>query len=118
MRRPSAYRVFLTRKIEYHVRSHACCGVRDRRTGQWLPAHWALGLRLADAVPDARGDICSLGQPAVGEPLYFMVDGAPHNTSPVLAIEEREQIELPMRISGPLAREIARRPGGTSRDTY
>ena len=118
MRRPSAYRVFLTRKSEYHVRSLSCFGVRDRRTGEWLPTHWALGVQLADAVPDARGDMCSLRQPMVGEPLYFLVDGRPHNTSPVMAIEEREQIELPMRLSTPLEHAIARRPGGTSRDTY
>ena len=33
MRRPSSYRVFLTRRSEYHVRGHVCFGVKDRRTG-------------------------------------------------------------------------------------
>ena len=118
MRRPSAYRVFLTRKSEYHVRAHMCFGVRDRRTGQWQGSHWALGLKLASSISDSRGKMCSLGLPTVGEPLCFLVDDQPHYTSPVIAIEEREQIELHDRISPVLRSAIARRPAGTSRETY
>jgi hypothetical protein len=118
MQRPSAYRVFLTRKSEYHVRSHACFGVRDRRTGAWLEEHWALGRRLATALPDARGAMCSLGLPLVGERLCFLVDGAPHYTSEVIAVEGRAHFELPSRVSPQLEREILRRPEGTSRETY
>jgi hypothetical protein len=118
MRRPSAYRVFLTRRSEYHVRACVCFGVRDRRTGQWLTSHWALGLRLASSIPDARGGICDLGQPVVGEPLCFLIDGVPNYTSPVLAIEEREQLELPQRVSTQLADALQRRPRGNSRETY
>jgi hypothetical protein len=118
MRRPSAYRVFLTQKSEYHVRAHACFGVRDRRTGQWHPAHWALDRRLANSIPDARGVMFSLGLPGVGEPLYFLVDGEYHYTSPVIAIEEREQMAMPDRLSRLLRSEIERRPEGTARETY
>lgn len=118
MRRPSAYRVFLTRKSEYHVRSHVCFGVRDRRTGQWQTSHWALGLRLASSIPDSRGKMCSLGVPIVGEALCFLVDGEPHYTSPVIAIEQREHLDTSDRISPLLRRELARKPTGTSRETY
>jgi hypothetical protein len=118
MRRPSAYRVFLTRKSEYHVRGHVCCGVRDRRTGEWQGAHWALGLKLSSSIPDSRGVMCSLGLPAVGEPLCFLVDGEPHYTSPVISVEEREYVALGDRISPLLRRELARKPAGKSRETY
>ena len=118
MRRPSAYRVFLTEKSEYHVRAHACFGVRDRRTGQWHREHWALDRQLAGSIPDARGAMCSLGLPGVGESLCFVVDGAYHYTSTVIGLEEREQMELPARISPLLRRELERRPAGTSRETY
>ena len=118
MRRPSAYRVFLTRRSEYHVRSHECFGVKDRRTGQWHASHWALGMRLAGAIPDQRGKICSLGVPVLGEALCFLVDGEPNYTSPVMAIEEREHLDLHDRISPLLRAELARKPGGTSRETY
>jgi hypothetical protein len=120
MRRPSAYRVFLTRKSEYHVRSHVCFGVRDRRTGSWRPDHWALGCRLAGSITDSRGAMCSLGTPAVSEPLCFLVDEAPHYTSAVISIEEREQLELPsrMRISARLYDELVQRAPGSIRETY
>jgi hypothetical protein len=120
MRRPSAYRVFLTRKSEYHVRSHVCFGVRDRRTGAFRADHWALGRALAGAFADARGALCSLDPPQVNEPLCFMVGGEPHYTSAVLAIEEREQLELPRhtRISPRLHAALARRPAGTIHETY
>jgi hypothetical protein len=94
MRRLSSYRVFLTRQSEYHVRGHVCFGVRDRRSGQWLEAHWALRKHLAQAFPDARGHMCSFTPPAIGEPLWFAVGGGVHHTSPVLAVEEREALEL------------------------
>ena len=120
MRRSSAYRVFLTRKSEYHVRSHVCFGVRDRRTGSWRSEHWALGRPLAGSIADSRGAVCSLGMPAVSEPLCFMVDDEPHYTSAVLSIEEREQLELPgrMRLRPRLIDELAQRPAGTIRETY
>jgi hypothetical protein len=109
MRRPSAYRVFLTRKSEYHVRGNVCFGVRDRRTGSWRSDHWALGCQLT-----------SLGVPAVSEPLCFLVGEAPHYTSVVISIEEREQLELPrrMRINPRLYDELVQRAPGSIRETY
>jgi hypothetical protein len=121
MRRLSAHRLFLTRKSEYHVRGHMCFGVRDRRTGQWLLDHWALGQRLATAFPDAHGKLCRFGVPAVGEPLCFVVEGRPQYTSPVFAIEEREQLDMSggfRRDSSSTHEEIARRASGSIRETY
>ena len=51
MRRPSAYRVFLTRSSEYHVRGRVCLGVKDRRTGAWTLGHPALRGRIASVGP-------------------------------------------------------------------
>lgn len=118
MRRLSAYRVFLTRQTEYHVRNHVCFGVRDRRTGQWIETHWALNQRLAAAFPDARGKMCSVSTPLIGEPLWFAMAGGLHHTSPVLGVEERAHVQLevaPAHASqlGPL-----RRPRRVSRPPH
>lgn len=121
MRRFSAYRVFLTRKSEYHVRGHSCFGIRDRRSGAWLQSHWALGQRLATAFPDAHGTLCRFGLPAIGEPLCFVLEGRPYYTSAVLAVEEREQFDLSGAFGRPVAKlhdEIARRATGSIRETY
>jgi hypothetical protein len=121
MRRLSAYRVFLTRKSEYHVRGHMCFGVRDRRTGQWQNEHWALRQRLATAFPDAHGDMCRFGVPVIGEPLCFVIARQPHYTSAVMAVEEREHIDMSGGFGRAVSKrheEIARRAHGSIRETY
>lgn len=94
MRRPSAYRVFVTRNSEYHVRGLVCCGVRDRRTGRWVSTHWALNQTLATAFRDATGRMRALATPAVGESLQFVVGEHGVQTSPILSVEEREGLQL------------------------
>jgi hypothetical protein len=94
MRRLSAHRVFLTRRSEYHVRNHVCFGVRDRRTGAWVADHWALGQRLATAFPESYGSVYGFSVPVIGEALCFVVNDNAQFTSPVLAIEEREQLDM------------------------
>ena len=84
----STYQVFLTRNSEYHLQSHVCVGVRDRRTGRWLTEHPALQRPLATTVRTA-GQLAPLQKPQLGESLEFDLDGAPLRTSPVLNIEER-----------------------------
>jgi hypothetical protein len=76
------YQVFLTRNSEYHLQSHVCVGVRDRRTGQWFAEHPALSRPLLSAF---------LRTPHLGEPLEFELEGEPLRTSPVLNIEERRR---------------------------
>jgi hypothetical protein len=94
MRRPSTYRVYLTKNSEYHVRGLVCFGVRDRRTGGWVDAHWALQQKLASAFPDAEGRMRVVDLPVVGESLTFCVEGQAHKTSAILAVEERIALEL------------------------
>lgn len=117
MRRSSAYRVFLTRNSEYHVRGHVCIGVRDRRSGQWLKDHPALARPFSDSVVDAQsGRISSPRLPSLGDPLEFDVNGTPLRTSPVLDIEERESFDAPGgRKQGPTP--ISRRPERAPRVT-
>jgi hypothetical protein len=94
MRRASAYRVYLTRNSEYHVRGLICFGVRDRRSGAWVDAHWALAQKLASAFPDATGHMRTVDLPVVGESLCFMVEGETRQTSAILGVEERAHLEL------------------------
>ena len=89
MRAANAYRVFLTRNSEYHVDSHVCVGVRDRRTGLWIEDHPALRRALLSAVA-ANGGYQALYTPCLGERLEFDVDGAALRTSAVLDIEDRD----------------------------
>ena len=117
MRRLSAYRVFLTERNEYHVREYVCCAVRNRRTGCFLDDHWALDRPLADAFADAQGHMCSLSLPLIGEPLSFMVDGELFETTPVLAVEERDAIQLPRAATNALRAAIASSTA-SARDTY
>jgi hypothetical protein len=94
MRRPSTYRVYLTKNSEYHVRGLVCFGVRDRRTGQWVDTHWALTKKLASAFPDAEGRMSVVDLPVVGESLTFVVEGVARQTSAILGVEERIALEL------------------------
>ena len=81
------YQIFLTRNSEYHLQTHVCIGVRDRRTGVWVKQHPALHRRLASTVRTA-GALAVLQRPQLGESLEFDLDGAPLRTSPVLNIEQ------------------------------
>jgi hypothetical protein len=121
MRRSSSYRVFLTRRSEYHVRGHACFGVRDRRSGEWLESHWALGLPLAQAFPDARGRMCSIRVPVIGEPLCFAAASGLHATSPVLSVEERQHLDLAgglSRLHPALRAALVLHPQSSIRETH
>lgn len=94
MRRPSAYRIFLTRSSEYHVRSNHCFGVRDRRSGGWIDDHPALRGRLTGAYAEGGGITNSSQRlPLIGECLVFGEAGQ-LRTSPVLSVEEREAVQL------------------------
>jgi hypothetical protein len=84
----ATYQVFLTRNSEYHLQSHVCVGVRDRRTGRWMDEHPALQRPLSTTIRTA-GQWAPLQKPQLGESLEFDLDGSPLRTSPVLNIEER-----------------------------
>jgi hypothetical protein len=87
------YQVFLTRNSEYHVKSHVCVGVRDRRTGQWFSEHPALSRALSSVVRTADS-LSPLRTPHLGESLEFDLDGEPLRTSPVLNIERARPSDL------------------------
>lgn len=90
------YQVFLTRNSEYHLESHICVGVRDRRTGRWFEQHPALFRPLAMTVCTA-GQLSLLQAPQLGESLEFDLGqgGKPLRTSPVMNIEERPRSGRP-----------------------
>jgi len=97
------YQIFLTRNSEYHLHSHVCIAVRDRRTGAWVKQHPALQRRLASTVRTA-GALAVLQRPQLGKSLEFDLEGAhePLRTSPVLNIEQLKpwQSAAPLNASG------------------
>ena len=42
--------MYVTRNTEYHFHDGTCVAVRDRRTGQFLTGHVAIGMRLVGGV--------------------------------------------------------------------
>jgi hypothetical protein len=117
MRRASAYRVYLTKNSEYHVRGLVCFGVRDRRSGGWVEAHWALAQKLASAFPDATGHMRTVDLPVVGESLCFIVEGEQRNTSAILGVEERAHLEIDMSLGRTPSQDLRRPRTSAARET-
>jgi len=90
--------VYITRNTEYHFRDKTCVAVRDRRTGDFLRGHLALNRRLRGTVRFfGNGAICpSIGEPRVGEALFFESDGRDLLTSPLERIDRpsKDTVEL------------------------
>ena len=87
------HKVFVTRNTEYHVRTNMCVGVRDLRTGDWLPGHLALRSRVSGGLTFlSKGGVrASEGLPTVGESLFFVASGRDLVTSPIVRIERPEK---------------------------
>lgn len=87
------HRVFVTRNTEYHVRRDVCIAVRDRRSGEWLHGHLALRQRIHGGLRFTRsgGILPNLGQPGIGESIFFHADGRDLVTSPVLTVDRPEK---------------------------
>ena len=83
------HRVFVTRNTEYHFRDKMCVAVRDRRSGDFLPAHLAMKRELGGGVHRlANGTLVPReAEPGPGEALYFMADGLDLVTSPLIKVE-------------------------------
>ncbi len=83
------HRMYVTRNTEYHFRQRRCVGVRDRRSGSWLPSHLALERELTGAVQVRAGGVAipRPDTPRVGEALYFGGEGRELVTSLLCAIE-------------------------------
>jgi len=108
------YQVFLTRNSEYHLQSHVCVGVRDRRTGAWIKQHPALHRALSSTVRTA-GQLAVLQRPQLGESLEFDLDGAPLRTSPVLNIEQPKPAHVATRIDETQVRRRTDTDAGVAR---
>lgn len=48
------HKVYVTHNTEYLTRDDVCIAVRDRRTGQWVPNHKALGHKMCGAIHTPR----------------------------------------------------------------
>lgn len=83
------HRVFVTRNTEYHVRGEKCVGVRDRESGEWLRAHFALNLDITGSLRffDSGALRATPGLPQIGESLYFEAKGRDLVTSAVVSVE-------------------------------
>lgn len=83
------HRVFVTRNTEYHLRRNTCVGVRDRESGSWLPAHFAIERALAGSIKffESGAMTATRELPDVGESLYFEEDGRDLVTSAVVSVE-------------------------------
>lgn len=83
------HKVFVTRNTEYHIRRDTCVAVKDRRSGEWLRAHLALRNRVHGGLRfGLHGGIHpNVGQPSIGDSLFFHTAGRDLVTSPVLSIE-------------------------------
>lgn len=81
--------MYVTRNSEYHFRDGMCVAVRDRASGEWLPGHVALHRQLTGSLRFfSNGSIRpSLGQPRVGESLFFATGGRDLVTSPLLEVD-------------------------------
>jgi hypothetical protein len=83
------HRVFVTRNTEYHVRQETCVGVRNRQTGEWQSAHFAINLPVAGAIRFFESGSMSTnpGMPQIGESMYFEAKGRDLVTSAVVSVE-------------------------------
>jgi hypothetical protein len=84
-------RKFLTRNTEYHVHERECVGVRDRRTGRWIPGHPALRTWLVGGM-DRRKKLFDTLVPGVR--LVFTDGHRDVLTSPLLGLERPEKPSL------------------------
>lgn len=68
--------VYTTRNSEYYCRDQLCVAVRDRRRGEFLPDHPAVGRRFSGAIRYAQNSgvmafVPPSEPPAVGDLLFF-----------------------------------------------
>jgi hypothetical protein len=83
------HRVYVTRNTEYHFRDGVCVAVRDRRKGEFLQGHLAIGRRSQGSLKFLRGGgfFPNVGEPGAGEALFFGADGRELLTSPIERVE-------------------------------
>jgi len=87
------HKVLVTLNTEYHFRDGLCVAVRDRREGCWIPDHVALNRPVSGSLkffPSGAIRPC-IGQPRLGEALFFATGGRDVVTSPLLEIGRPEK---------------------------
>ena len=99
------HQVFVTRNTEYHFRDRLCVAVRDRRSGAWLTDHVALQRPMSGSLLlSPNGAIRpTLGQPRLGEALFFATGGRDIVTSSLLEVGRPDKTVVasyPSRIVG------------------
>lgn len=82
-------KLFVTRNTEYFLVDGLCVAVRDRRTGQWLDGHLAVGRRLSGGVKVLKnGEAIPIeAAPEIGEALYFAEGGRELITSALCRVD-------------------------------
>jgi hypothetical protein len=80
------HRILVTRNTEYHFRDGLCVAVRDRNTGEWMTDHVALQRTVSGSLQFLPNGAIrpNIGQPRVGESLFFATGGRDLVTSPLL----------------------------------
>ena len=72
--------MYRTQNSDYYCKDDVCIAVCDQKTGELVPDHPALGLRLTGGICFAQdGDVTSLTRrgdvPQPGETLFFSANG-------------------------------------------
>ncbi len=67
------HKVYVTHNTEYHTRDQVCVAVMDRRTGQFVPNHKALGHKMTGSLhtPKFSGDFPFRNDPEPGDQVVF-----------------------------------------------
>ncbi len=87
------HRVYVTKNTEYHFRDGFCIAVRDRRSGDFIQGHLALRRRMQGGLKFFMNGaiVPNMGEPSVGEAIYFASGGRDLVTSPLEAVERPEK---------------------------
>lgn len=86
------HKVYVTRNTEYHVRKDVCVAVRDRRSGRWIDGHMALRRKLEGSLRYGRDGIMpNVGDPQIGDAIYFRSDERDLITSKLESVERPEK---------------------------
>jgi len=85
------HNMFRTKNTEYHFRDTLCVGVRDRRTGQWLPRHKALRAHLTGYLDRERR---VWNRPNRGRRLHLITTTGWVLTSALLEIERPSKTDI------------------------
>jgi len=102
------HRIYVTRNTEYHVRDGFCVAVRDRRSGEFLRGHMARGRRVQGGLRFVPGAIVPhVGEPEMGDCLYFSADGRDLVTSSLLEVgRPSKELTQAYPNGGPVQRDL------------